>query len=64
MPFRLNNSLMGVVCVADKESSSVFSDPFTDIDLKILGIIVGRIAVAIENVSLFNETRPCYIDTS
>lgn len=55
LPFRLNNHSVGVICVTDKESSEVFSAPFTEIDFKILHIMVGRISIAIDNVSLFNE---------
>ena len=55
VPFRVNDKLAGVINVADKCTSLNQDEPFSDIDFKILKIMVKRIATAMENVSLFKE---------
>lgn len=49
VPIKIHNRLEGVVNVADKNSKE--SDVFTEIDLKILNVIVRQAAIAIENAN-------------
>lgn len=53
VPIKIHNRLEGVVNVADKNSKE--SDVFTEIDLKILNMIVRQAAIAIENANYYRK---------
>ena len=49
---KLKNRLIGVINVTDKNSNR---NPFTELDLKVLGVIARQSAIAIENANLYRE---------
>ena len=55
VPFRLENQLVGVINVADKNSSALQSIPFSERDLKVLNILTAKIAVALDNIRLLAD---------
>ncbi|MGA1870501.1 MAG: diguanylate cyclase [bacterium] len=52
-PIKLDNEIFGIINVADKNSSN--GDIFSEIDLKVLIMIVRQIAVAVENANLYSK---------
>ncbi|MBF0484391.1 MAG: diguanylate cyclase [Candidatus Omnitrophica bacterium] len=55
VPIKLGSSLMGFINVADKNSDQ--GNVFSDLDLKILCMIVRQVAVAIENAKLYRDLQ-------
>ena len=55
VPIKLEDKLMGVINVADKCSSLSYEEPFNEIDLRVLCTIARKVAVAIENVKVYQE---------
>jgi diguanylate cyclase (GGDEF)-like protein/PAS domain S-box-containing protein len=51
-PIKTGGNLMGFINVADKKGNG---DVFSDLDLKILRMIVRQVAVAMENAKLYRE---------
>ena len=55
VPIRVDQDIIGIINVADKQGDTVGSGVFDDVDLKILYAIATEMAVAIENVSFHKE---------
>jgi len=55
VPIKLNETIVGVINVTDKNSEGGGDDIFTAVDLKILQLIASNVAVAIENCKLYRE---------
>lgn len=55
VPIKLNERLIGVVNVTDKNLPS--NNVYTELDLKILTAIVRQAAIAIENAKIYKELR-------
>ncbi len=51
-PIKLEDKLMGVITVADKRSNDGI---FSELDLKILCMMIRQVAIAIENTRLYRE---------
>lgn len=56
-PIKLDEHVIGVIAVADKQTSLIQTDVFNEVDLKVLGAISREVAVAIENVNFFKELQ-------
>ncbi|MBN1870597.1 MAG: diguanylate cyclase [Candidatus Omnitrophica bacterium] len=52
-PIKVGGNILGFINVADKDSKK--GDVFSDLDLKILCMIVRQVAVAMENAKLYRE---------
>lgn len=55
VPIKVNDRLLGVICVADKYTGSNHEEVFNEIDLRILCALSKEVAVALENVKLYKE---------
>jgi len=53
-PIKINYTLKGVMCVADKKSGDAQAS-FSDLDFKVFCMIVRQVAVALENAQLYRE---------
>ena len=54
-PIKVDRKLIGIINVADKNAPN--SNIFSEIDLKILCMIVRQVAVAMENAKLYSELK-------
>jgi len=61
-PIKLEETLIGLINVADKKPKTHQEEVFSDIDFKILCAISREVAVAIENVKLYRELK--YLTTT
>lgn len=54
-PLVIDEKFVGLINVTDKRSEITRQEPFRDVDLRVLLAIAGKVAIAIDNIELFNE---------